>query len=90
MGTKNDDGSRLKLLLADIRDAFAKRDGAEISSADIIKALVAIEGRPWAERGKNGKGLLGAILRKEVSPWHVEIEFERVRSTRAFFHRERV
>jgi hypothetical protein len=33
---------------------------------------------------------LRAILRKEVSPWHVEIEFERVRSTCAFFHRERV
>jgi hypothetical protein len=29
--------------------------GAEISSADMVKALVAIEGRPWAERGKNGK-----------------------------------
>jgi uncharacterized protein DUF3631 len=55
MSTENDDASRLKLLLADIRDAFAKEGGAEISSADMVKALVAIEGRPWAERGKNGK-----------------------------------
>src|SRR5262245_34246411 len=162
MDTENDDASRLKLLLADIRDVFAKEGaverGAEISSADLVKALVAIEGRPWAERGKNGKrgkpltqyklahmlrplaiaathngrvqsyklwqfeeafsrylpserGLssrrvqelaewcshqaywhysknaldagaldadLRAILRKEVSPWHVEIELERV------------
>jgi hypothetical protein len=164
MGTENDDASRLKLLLADIRDVFIKEGaverGAEISSADLVKALVAIEGRPWAEMGKNGKrgkpltqfklahmlkplaiasghigsvrgyklwqfeeaflrhlpserGLilssrrvqelaewcshqaywhysknaldagalaadLRAILRKEVPPWHVEIEFERV------------
>src|SRR5215510_8541977 len=59
MGTENDAASRLELLLADIRDVFIKEGaverGAEISSADIIKALVAIEGRPWAERGKNGK-----------------------------------
>ena len=161
MSTKNDDAARLKLLLGDIRDVFAKTGGAEISSADLVKELIAIEGRPWAERGKNGKrgkpltqfklahmlkplaiasGHIGsearvrgyklwqfeeafsrylpperslssrriqelaewcshqaywhysknaldagalaadlrAILRKEVSPWHVEIEFERV------------
>ena len=57
----------LRLLLADIRDAFAKEGGApvanmfaekvavEIASADMVKALIAIEGRPWCERGKNGK-----------------------------------
>src|SRR5262245_17855415 len=55
MDTENDDASRLKLLLADIRDAFAKKGGVEISSADLVKALVVIEGRPWAEMGKNGK-----------------------------------
>src|SRR5215831_11278210 len=59
LSPSSDDASRLRLLLADIRDVFAKEGaverGAEISSADIIKALVAIEGRPWAERGKNGK-----------------------------------
>jgi len=55
MSTENDDAARLKLLLGDIRDAFAKRDGAKIASADLVKELIAIEGRPWAERGKNGK-----------------------------------
>src|SRR5262244_4520282 len=67
MSTENDDASRLALLLADIRDVFAKEGGApvanmfaekvavEIASADLVKALVAIEGRPWGERGKNGK-----------------------------------
>jgi hypothetical protein len=47
MSTKNDDASRLKLLLADIRDAFAKKGGAEIASADLVNTLIAIEGRPW-------------------------------------------
>src|SRR5262249_22987341 len=55
MSTKSDDAARLKLLLADIRDAFAKTGGAEISSADLVRELVAIEGRSWAERGQNGK-----------------------------------
>src|SRR5262245_6797090 len=59
MSTENDDASRLALLLADIRDVFIKEGaverGVEISSADLVKALLAMEGRPWAERGKNGK-----------------------------------
>src|SRR5262249_37948216 len=55
MSGKSDDAARLKLLLADIRDAFAKTGGAEISSADLVRELVAIEGRPWGERDKNGK-----------------------------------
>src|SRR5262249_50310322 len=55
MDIESDDSARLKLLLADIRHAFAKTGGAEISSADLVKELIAIEGRPWAERGKNGK-----------------------------------
>jgi hypothetical protein len=171
MSTESDDASRLALLLADIRDVFAKEGGApvanmfaekvavEIASADMVKALIAIEGRPWGKPlGKRGKPLtqfklahmlkplaiapdhlssgtsvrgyklwqfeeafsrylppeprlssrrvqelaewyshqvywhyspnalaagaldadLRAILRKEVSPWHVEIEAERV------------
>jgi hypothetical protein len=157
MSTESDDAAQLVLLLADIRDAFAKRDGAEIASADLVKALVAIDGRPWAamrrryrrakpltqvklahlkplaivsgqldvvrgyklwqfeeafsrylppERGLSSRRVqdlaewyshraywhysknaveagaldadLRAILRKEVSPWHVEIEAERV------------
>src|SRR5262245_4875640 len=53
--TKDPRNAVLELLLADIRDAFAKEGGVEISSADLVRELVAIEGRPWAERGKNGK-----------------------------------
>jgi hypothetical protein len=40
---EGDDGSRLELLLADIRDVFAEKMDLEITSADLVKALVAIE-----------------------------------------------
>src|SRR5262245_25823079 len=64
MSTESDDAARLKLLLADIRDAFAKEGEApvanmfaekvnvEIASADLVKELIAIEGRPWAAMGR--------------------------------------
>jgi uncharacterized protein DUF3631 len=158
MDTESDATARLRLLLGDIRDAFAKTGGTEISSADLVNTLIAIEGRPWAAMSRRYRlakpltqvklahmlkplaivsnqlevvrgyklwqfeeafsrylppepGLsrrrvqdlaewyshqaywhysknaldagaldadLRAILRKEVSPWHVEIEAERV------------
>ena len=37
---RGDDAARLELLLADIRDAFAREGGVEIASADLVKALV--------------------------------------------------
>ena len=51
----------LELLLADIRDAFAK-EGVEIPSVDLVKALVAIEGRSWAEMGKARKPMTQNML----------------------------
>ncbi len=87
------DGSRLELLLGDIRDAFAKEGEApvanmfaekmdvEIASADLVKALVAIEGRPWAEMGKNGKPLtqnklarMLAVPGVRIAPDHIDPE----------------
>jgi putative DNA primase/helicase len=77
---EGDDASRLQLLLADIRDAFAKEGEApvanmfaekmdvEIASADLVKALVAIEGRPWAEMGKGGKPLTQNRLARMLKP----------------------
>jgi putative DNA primase/helicase len=63
---EGDEASWLELLLGDIRDAFASEGEAsvadmfaekvdvEIASADLVKALVAVEGRPWADGlGKN-------------------------------------
>jgi len=63
------DVSRLALLLADIRDVFAKEGEApEIASADLVKALVALEGRPWAEMGKSGKPLTQNRLARMLKP----------------------
>jgi hypothetical protein len=64
-----DDASRLKLLLGDIRDAFAKEgEAVEIASANLIKTLVAIEGRPWAEMGRARKALNQNRLARMLKP----------------------
>jgi putative DNA primase/helicase len=60
-----DEASRLELLLGDIRDAFTE---AEMPSADLVKALVAIEGRPWAELGKSQKPLTQTRLARLLKP----------------------
>jgi hypothetical protein len=56
----------LELLLADIRDAFGQE--AEMASADLVEALVAIEGHPWAEMGKNRKPLTRHGLAYRLRP----------------------
>ena len=66
MGTKSDDAARLELLLGDIRDAFAKE--SEAASAHLVKELVAIDGRPWAEMGKRGKPLTQNKLARMLKP----------------------
>jgi hypothetical protein len=53
-------------LLADIRDTFDASD--EMASADLVEALVAIEGRPWAEFGRNGKALTQNQLARLLKP----------------------
>src|SRR5262249_23839081 len=63
------DGSRLEILLGDIRDAFAGK--AEMPSADLIKALVELEGRPWAELGKNHKPLTQNRLARMLKPLRI-------------------
>jgi uncharacterized protein DUF3631 len=90
-----DDGaSRLELLLGDIRDIFIpknekgepikERAAAEMPSADLVKALVALEGRPWAELGKNRKpltqnGLARRLKSPGIIPKNVGPEDARVR-----------
>jgi len=63
---EGDDGSRLELLLGDIRDTFADR--AEMPSADLVKALVELEGHPWAELGKSRKPLTQNRLARMLKP----------------------
>jgi putative DNA primase/helicase len=83
----------LELLLADIRDVFHRRAEPfdpeeqakpaeppidEMTSADLVEALVAIPGHPWAEMGKSRKPLSQqqlarrlkslAIMTKKIGP----------------------
>jgi Protein of unknown function (DUF3631) len=75
-----DEQSVRELLLADIRAIFAERDVDRLPSAELVAALVAIEGRPWAE-WKTGKpisanGVAGcwraSISSPRRSAWPVE------------------
>src|SRR5262245_51697945 len=70
-----DDGSRLELLLGDIRDVFAAK--VEMASTDLVKALVELEGRPWAELGRSHKQLtqnrLARMLKPlSIAPGHID------------------
>jgi putative DNA primase/helicase len=64
----DDAESRLELLLGDIRDSFSAEGKAEMPSADLVKALIAIEGRPWGELGKNHKPLTQNGLARRLKP----------------------
>src|SRR6516225_37191 len=65
-GAEGDEASRLELLLADIR-TIAKGK-VQMASADLVKELVASEGRPWAEMGKAGKPLTQNKLARMLKP----------------------
>jgi hypothetical protein len=75
--------ARRKLLLGDIRDAFAKKGNAPISSAELVKTLIALEGRPW---GKANNPLtqiklaqMLARMRMQIRPCCIGPEATRVR-----------
>ena len=73
-----DEGSRLELLLGDVRDIFARLETDRIPSADLIEELVKIEPRPWAEYGKSGKPITQnklARLLKQVGIAPEQIRF---------------
>jgi len=53
-GTGRDNQSVCELLLADIRAIFTERGVDRLPSAELVEALIAIEGRPWSE-WKTGK-----------------------------------
>ncbi len=65
-----DDQSARVLLLTDIRAIFAERKLDRLSSADLVMALVAIEGRPWAE-WKAGKPISANGLARMLAPFGV-------------------
>jgi Protein of unknown function (DUF3631) len=79
-----DEASLIELLLGDIRDIFSKRevnkvDSADrISSGDLVAALVAIEGRPWAELGKIRKPLTQNGLARRLKPVAIKPQVLRI------------
>jgi putative DNA primase/helicase len=79
-----DEASLIELLLGDIRDIFSKREENKvdpvdrISSGDLVAALVAIEGRPWAELGKSRKPLTQNGLARRLRPLGITSENIRI------------
>jgi hypothetical protein len=63
---EGDDASRLELLLGDIRTISEGK--VQMPSVDLVKDLVALEGRPWAEMGKAGKPLTQKRLARMLRP----------------------
>jgi putative DNA primase/helicase len=74
----NDDASWLELMLGDMRSIFAEKgkkvrdlfgvDQVVISSADLVKALLGLEARPWDEMGKSRKPLSQNRLARMLKP----------------------
>ena len=65
-----DDQSARVLLLTDIRAIFTERRLDRLSSAELVMALIAIEGRPWAE-WKAGKPLTTNGLARLLAPFGI-------------------
>jgi len=63
---EGDDVSRLKLLLGDIRTISEGK--VQMPSADLVKDLIALEGRPWAEMGRARKALNQNRLARMLKP----------------------
>jgi putative DNA primase/helicase len=61
-----DDSIRVQLL-TDINAAFAQRGADRLPSGDLVEALIAVEGRPWAE-WKAGKPLSQNSLARLLKP----------------------
>jgi Protein of unknown function (DUF3631) len=68
-GADNDQSTRI-MLLADIRTIFSERRTDRLSSAELVEALVAIEGRPWME-WKGGKAITANGVARLLAPFKI-------------------
>ena len=75
-GTVEDDSIRVQLL-ADIRVVFTERGVDRLPSGELVEALVAIEGRPWAE-WKAGKPLSQNGLARLLKPLKIRPGTKRI------------
>jgi putative DNA primase/helicase len=62
-----DEGSRLELLLGDIRGIFGDRLD-KIASDTLVEKLIAIDGHPWAEYGRSAKPITQNRLARLLKP----------------------
>jgi len=64
---EDDRSSRAQALLGDVRGIFERAKAERLTTKELLKELVGLEGRPWADYGR-GKGLsahqMAAILRR--------------------------
>jgi Protein of unknown function (DUF3631) len=72
-----DEQSARTQLLADIREVFATQHADRLSSGALVTALVAIEGRPWAE-WRRGQPLTASGLAKLLRPFGIAPEQVRI------------
>jgi putative DNA primase/helicase len=70
MAGANDDQSTGAMLFADIRDIFSEREADRLPSSELAEALVAIEGRPWAE-WRHGKPITANGLARLLAPYGI-------------------
>jgi len=59
-------------LLADVRSIFSERQITEITTNDLIDALVAMETRPWSEWGRLHKPITPHALSKLLEPFGIK------------------
>jgi putative DNA primase/helicase len=78
-GAGDHDQSVRVMLLADIRNMFAKRNVDRLASADIVEGLVAIEGRPWPE-WKAGKPITPTGLARQLARFGIKPDSHRIES----------
>jgi hypothetical protein len=69
-GAGRDEQSVRVLLLADVRVIFAERGVDRLGSAELVEALVTIEGRPWAE-WKAGKPITANGFARLLAPFAI-------------------
>jgi Protein of unknown function (DUF3631) len=69
-GATTGDQSAGVLVLADIRNIFGERREDRLPSTELAEALVAIEGRPWAE-WRHGKPITANGLARLLEPFRV-------------------
>ena len=79
LAAAGEDASARVTLLADIRAIFAELRMDRLASAELVEALVAIEGRPWAE-WKAGKPITANSLARLLAPFGIAPDGMRIGS----------